>query len=94
MSILQYLERMKTLRRLSAVLAADVVNYSGQMKADENQTLEQLRKLRKDVLDPLVSDHRGNIVKRMGHGWTDGVLTVLVKGLQKDRTAVVVSFLV
>lgn len=60
---------MKTLRRLSAVLAADVVNYSSQMKADENQTLEQLRKLRKDVLDPLVSDHRGNIVKRMGDGW-------------------------
>ncbi|AXI54845.1 adenylate cyclase [Sulfitobacter sp. JL08] len=56
-------------RRLSAVLAADVVNYSGQMKADENQTLEQLRKLRREVFDPLVGDHRGSIVKRMGDGW-------------------------
>ena len=56
-------------RRLSAVLAADVVNYSGQMKADEDHTLEQLRKLRRDVLDPLVGDHRGSIVKRMGDGW-------------------------
>ena len=56
-------------RRLSAVIAADVVNYSGQMKADENQTLEQLGKLRREVLEPLVGDHRGRIAKRMGDGW-------------------------
>ncbi len=60
---------MTTQRRLSAVLAADVVNYSGQIKADENKTLEELRKLRRAVLDPLVGDHRGSIVKRMGDGW-------------------------
>ena len=60
---------MTTNRKLSAVLAADVVNYSGQIKADENQTLEQLRKLRREMFDPLVSDHRGNIVKRLGDGW-------------------------
>lgn len=56
-------------RRLSAVLAADVVNYSGQIKEDENKTLSELRKLRRELLEPLVSDHRGNIVKRMGDGW-------------------------
>lgn len=60
---------MNRIRRLSAVLSADVVNYSGQIKADENRTLEELRKLRRAVFDPLVSDHRGNIVKRMGDGW-------------------------
>ncbi|WP_254443862.1 adenylate/guanylate cyclase domain-containing protein [Ruegeria sp. HKCCA4008] len=56
-------------RRLSAVLSADVVNYSGQIKADENRTLSELRVLRRELFDPLVSDHRGNIVKRMGDGW-------------------------
>ncbi|WP_254438174.1 adenylate/guanylate cyclase domain-containing protein [Ruegeria arenilitoris] len=56
-------------RRLSAVLSADVVNYSGQMKADENRTLSELRVLRRELFDPLVSDHRGSIVKRMGDGW-------------------------
>jgi adenylate cyclase len=56
-------------RKLSAVLAADVVNYSGQMKVDEDQTLQELRKLRTEMFDPLVHDHRGNIVKRMGDGW-------------------------
>ncbi len=51
------------------MLAADVVNYSEQMKADENKTLEELRSLRRYVLDPLVGDHRGSIFKRMGNGW-------------------------
>ncbi|NOE18059.1 adenylate cyclase [Ruegeria atlantica] len=39
------------------------------MKADENRTLSELRVLRRKIFDPLVSDHRGNIVKRMGDGW-------------------------
>lgn len=56
-------------RRLSAVLSADVVNYSGQMKADENRTLSELRILRRELFDPLVRDHRGDIVKKMGDGW-------------------------
>ncbi len=56
-------------RRLSAVLSADVVNYSGQIKADENRTLSELRVLRRELFNPLVSDHRGNVVKRMGDGW-------------------------
>lgn len=60
---------MTTNRRLSAVLAADVVNYSGQMKTDEKKTLEELRNLRRAVLHPLVGDHRGSIFKRMGDGW-------------------------
>ncbi|AXI42598.1 adenylate/guanylate cyclase domain-containing protein [Sulfitobacter sp. SK011] len=60
---------MNRIRRLTSVLSADVVNYSGQIRADENRTLEELRKLRRAVFDPLVSDHRGNIVKRMGDGW-------------------------
>lgn len=60
---------MSPTRRLAAVLAADVVNYSGQMRADENRTLSELRKLRKDLFEPLVADHRGNVIKRMGDGW-------------------------
>lgn len=56
-------------RRLSAVLSADVVNYSGQIKADESRTLSELRVLRRELFDPLVSDHRGNVAKRMGDGW-------------------------
>ncbi|MEW9922436.1 adenylate/guanylate cyclase domain-containing protein [Marimonas sp. MJW-29] len=61
--------QMNLTRKLAAVLAADVVNYSGQMKSDEAGTLTALRFLRKDIFEPLVREHRGNIIKRMGDGW-------------------------
>ncbi len=60
---------MQPTRKLAAILSADVVNYSGRMKSDEAQTLIELRKLRKDVFEPMVADHLGNIIKRMGDGW-------------------------
>jgi len=56
-------------RRLAAILAADVVGYSRLMGADQNKTLEALRQLRGELFDPVVTRHRGNIVKRMGDGW-------------------------
>ena len=56
-------------RRLSAILAADVVGYSKHMGADQEGTLAALRQMREELFDPIVSDHRGNVVKRMGDGW-------------------------
>jgi adenylate cyclase len=55
-------------RRLAAILAADVVGYSRLMQADEAGTLAVLKMRRKDVLEPLVAEHGGRIVKLMGDG--------------------------
>jgi TolB-like protein/class 3 adenylate cyclase/rhodanese-related sulfurtransferase/Flp pilus assembly protein TadD len=55
-------------RRLAAILAADVVGYSRLMEADEADTLATLRRLRAEVIDPLLAKHRGRIVKLMGDG--------------------------
>jgi adenylate cyclase len=55
-------------RRLAAVLAADVVGYSRLMAADEKGTHARLKTLRKDFLEPKVTDHHGRIVKLMGDG--------------------------
>ena len=55
-------------RRLAAILAADVVGYGRLMEQDEAGTLAALKQRRKDVLDPLVAQHRGRIVKVMGDG--------------------------
>ena len=60
-------ERIKQ-RRLAAILAADVVGYSRLMEQDEAGTLEALKRRRKDVLEPLVAQHQGRIVKVMGDG--------------------------
>ena len=55
-------------RKLTAILAADVVGYSRLTGADEDRTLARLRALRSDLIDPTVAIHGGRIVKRTGDG--------------------------
>jgi len=55
-------------RRLAAILAADVVGYSRLMGADEAGTLERLMALRKELVQPKISERGGRIVKLMGDG--------------------------
>ena len=55
-------------RRLAAVLAADVAGYSRLMGADELGTLEALKALRRDIMDPAIAEHKGRIVKTTGDG--------------------------
>jgi adenylate cyclase len=57
-----------TSRRLAAVLAADVAGYSRLIEADEEGTLNRLRSIRADVIDPKITEHRGRIVKTTGDG--------------------------
>lgn len=56
-------------RRLAAILAADVVGYSKMMGSDETATLDALRTLTTEVLQPTTSGNNGDIVKSMGDGW-------------------------
>jgi len=55
-------------RRLAAILAADVVGYSHLLEQDEAGTLTALKGRRRDILNPVVAEHHGRIVKIMGDG--------------------------
>src|SRR5438045_9119661 len=55
-------------RRLTAILAADVVGYSRLMTIDEAGTLATLKSLRKNLVDPKISEHNGRIFKLTGDG--------------------------
>src|ERR671913_1252278 len=55
-------------RRLSAILAADVVGYSALMEQDEAGTFDRLRARRKELFEPEVARHHGRIFKLMGDG--------------------------
>jgi adenylate cyclase len=57
----------RTVRRLAAILAVDVVGYS-RLGADEEGTLSRLNAHRREFLEPRIADHRGRIVKRTGDG--------------------------
>jgi TolB-like protein/class 3 adenylate cyclase len=55
-------------RRLTAILAADVVGYSRLVEIDEAGTVKRLAALREGVLAPVIAEHRGRIVKLIGDG--------------------------
>jgi TolB-like protein/class 3 adenylate cyclase/Tfp pilus assembly protein PilF len=74
-------------RRLAAVLAADVAGYSRLMGADEEDTLARLKAVRKSLVDPAITAHRGRIVKTTG----DGMLVEFASAVDAARAAVEVQ---
>ena len=71
-------------RRLAAILAADVVGYSRLMERDEAGTLAALKSRRTEILQPVVSKHRGRIIKLMA----DGVLVEYASAVNAVASAV------
>jgi TolB-like protein/class 3 adenylate cyclase len=71
-------------RRLAAILAADVVGYSRLVGVDEEGTLERLRVLRREVVDPMIKEHRGRVVRITG----DGILVEFASVVDAVRCAV------
>jgi len=55
-------------RRLTAILAADVVGFSRLVGGDEAGTIAALKSLRTNLTDPKISEHNGRIVKLTGDG--------------------------
>ena len=55
-------------RRLSAIMAADVVGYSRLMGSNEVGTLTSLKCHRAELIDPTIAEHQGRIVKLTGDG--------------------------
>lgn len=49
-------------RRLAAVLAADVVGYGRLIERDETGTLDRLKRLRHEIIEPILAHHAGRIV--------------------------------
>jgi adenylate cyclase len=78
---------MPSVRRLTAILAADVAGYSRLMGADEEGTLERLKALRRELLDPKIAEHHGRIVKTTG----DGILVEFASVVDAVRCAVEVQ---
>ena len=59
---------MSQTRRLAAILAADVAGYSRLIGADESGTLQALRAIRAELIDPTIAVHNGRLVKTTGDG--------------------------
>jgi TolB-like protein/class 3 adenylate cyclase len=60
--------RNRAERRLAAILAADVAGYSRLIGIDEEGTLNRIRSIRADLIDPKIAEHKGRLVKTTGDG--------------------------
>jgi hypothetical protein len=60
---------MPPVRRLTAILAADVAGYSRLMGADEEGTHERLKAHLRELIEPKIAEHRGRNVKNTGDGF-------------------------
>jgi TolB-like protein/class 3 adenylate cyclase len=60
---------MASVRRLTAILAADTAGYSRLMGTDEEGTHERLKAHLRELVDPKIREHRGRIVKNTGDGF-------------------------
>ncbi|UPK17344.1 adenylate/guanylate cyclase domain-containing protein [Bradyrhizobium sp. 131] len=71
-------------RRLTTILAADAVGYSRLVGIDEEGTLDRLRTVRNDLINPMIAAHRGRIVKTTG----DGLLAEFASVVDAVRSAI------
>jgi adenylate cyclase len=76
--------RVKPVRRLAAILAADVVGYSRLIGADEEGTVRRLKAMRGELIDPLIRQCSGRIVHTAG----DGLLTEFPSVVDAMRCAI------
>jgi TolB-like protein/class 3 adenylate cyclase len=74
-------------RRLAAVLAGAVEDYSRLIHADEEAALTRLKTLRKTVSAPSIASHRGRIVKTVG----DSMLAEFASTVDAARCALEVQ---
>ena len=74
---------MSAPRKLAAILAADVAGYSRLIGLDEEGTLDRLRNLRRELINPTISLHRGRVVKTTG----DGILIEFLSVVDAVRCA-------
>jgi class 3 adenylate cyclase/TolB-like protein len=57
---------MSPVRRLAAILAADVVGFHSRIDADLGGTLRELEAIRPDLLDPTIAVHNGRLLRKTG----------------------------
>ena len=55
-------------RKLTAIVAADVVDYSIHLSKNEVATLKALNALRREIFVPLADKYKGKIIRLMGDG--------------------------
>jgi formylglycine-generating enzyme required for sulfatase activity/class 3 adenylate cyclase len=74
-------------RRLAAILAADIAGYSRLMQLDEEGTYARVMRQRREVIEPTIAEHHGKIINYAG----DGILAMFDSPVEAVRCAIVIQ---
>jgi len=75
------------LRRLAAIVAGDISGYSRLMQLDEEGTHARVRQLRRELIEPSLSEHYGKLITYTG----DGFLAMFDSPVEAVRCAIVIQ---
>ena len=74
-------------RRLAAILAADISGYSQLMTLDEEGTHARVKRYRRELIEPAITEHHGRLIKTSG----DGFLAMFDSPVEAVRCAIVIQ---
>jgi class 3 adenylate cyclase len=74
-------------RRLAAILAADISGYSRLMGVDEEGTYARVMRQRRELIEPTLAEHHGKLFKNTG----DGFLAMFDSPVEAVRCAIVIQ---
>ena len=75
------------LRRLAAIIVADIASYSRLMQQDEEGTHDRMRRIQRELVEPCISEHDGRLVKTTG----DGFIAMFDSPVEAVRCAIVIQ---
>jgi formylglycine-generating enzyme required for sulfatase activity/class 3 adenylate cyclase len=75
------------LRRLAAIVVGDIAGYGTLMGRNEELTHRRVRAIERELIEPTIVEHRGQIVKTMG----DGFLAIFDSPVEAVRCALVIQ---
>jgi formylglycine-generating enzyme required for sulfatase activity/class 3 adenylate cyclase len=75
------------LRRLAAIIVADIASYSRLMHQDEEGTHDRMRRIQRELVEPCISEHDGRLVKTTG----DGFIAMFDSPVEAVRCAIVIQ---
>src|SRR3954466_16400922 len=74
-------------RRLAAIVAGDISGYSRLMQIDEEGTHNRVKRIERDLIEPSIAEHHGNLVKTTG----DGFIAIFVSPVEAVRCSIVIQ---
>ena len=74
-------------RRLAAIVAGDIAGYSRLMGVDEEGTHARVKRHRRELIEPTISEHHGRLIKYTG----DGFLAMFDSPVEAVRCAIVIQ---